>query len=130
MIFSNAYLWEITGLIISIFIPLSFCVTLALVNLLHGYIFETRKREKLKEMFGQYVPEKHIDEMLTSTSELGLSGVDRELTVLFADIRNFTSLSERLTAAQLKEVLNEFFTPMTEIIFKYHGTIDKYVGDM
>lgn len=130
MTFSNAYLWEITGLIITIFIPMSFCVILALVNLLYGYIFETRKREKLRDMFGQYVPAKHIDEMLTSTTELGLSGEDRELTVLFADIRNFTTISEALTATQLKEMLNEFFTPMTEIIFKYHGTIDKYVGDM
>jgi adenylate cyclase len=52
------------------------------------------------------------------------------MTVLFADIRNFTTISEPLTAAQLKEMLNEFFTPMTEIIFKFHGTIDKYVGDM
>jgi len=96
----------------------------------YGYLFETRKREKLKEIFGQYVPEKHIEEMLTSVSELGLYGEDRELTVMFADIRNFTALSEPLTAAQLKDVLNEFFTPMTEIIFKFRGTIDKYIGDM
>lgn len=130
LIYSNSYLWEKTGLIISIFIPMSLCVLLALGNMIYGYLFETRKREKLKDMFGQYVPTRHIDEMLTNTGELALSGETRELTVLFADIRNFTSLSEPLTASQLKEMLNAFFTPMTEIIFKYRGTIDKYIGDM
>ncbi len=130
LIFSNSFLWQKTGLIISIFIPISFCITLALLDLIYGYLFETRKREKLKEIFGQYVPEKHIDEMLEKSSEFSLYGEDRELTVLFADIRNFTALSEPLNAAQLKEMLNAFFTPMTEIIFKFRGTIDKYVGDM
>lgn len=130
LIFTNSYVWEKTGLIISIFIPMSLCILLAVINMIYGYLFETRKREKLKDMFGQYVPTKHIDEMLTSSSDLALLGETRELTVVFADIRNFTALSEPLTAAQLKEMLNEFFTPMTEIIFKYRGTIDKYIGDM
>lgn len=52
------------------------------------------------------------------------------MTVLFADIRHFTSISEGMKASALKEMLNSFFTPMTEIIFKHRGTIDKYVGDM
>ncbi|HSW70225.1 MAG TPA: adenylate/guanylate cyclase domain-containing protein [Gammaproteobacteria bacterium] len=130
LVTANALLWERTGLIISVFIPILLCITLALLNMFYGYLFESRKREKLKEIFGQYVPEKHIDEMLTSSSEFSLHGENRELTVLFADIRNFTALSEPLTAAQLKEMLNEFFTPMTEIIFKFRGTIDKYIGDM
>jgi len=130
LIFANSYLWEKTGLIISAFIPMSLTVILAIINIIYGYLFETRKRERLKEMFGQYVPEKHIDEMLTSSGEYGLLGDDRDMTVLFADIRNFTSISEPLTAAQLKEMLNEFLTSMTEIIFTHQGTIDKYVGDL
>jgi len=126
----NTLLWENTGLLISVFIPTVFYVLLTLINLFYGYLFETRKREKLKRMFGQYVPGKHIDEMLTSHAKFDLYGEDQELTVLFADIRNFTTLSEPLPAHQVKELLNEFFTPMTKIIFKFHGTIDKYVGDM
>ncbi len=129
-IFLNVLIWRKTGLIISIFIPISFSIILAVLNIVFGYLFETRKREHLKEMFGQYVPAKHIDEMLTATGGYALYGEDREMTVLFADIRNFTTISEPLSAKQLKEMLNEFFTPMTEIIFKYNGTIDKYVGDM
>jgi adenylate cyclase len=98
--------------------------------MMYGYLFETRKREHLKEMFGQYVPEEHIDEMLKASGNYAMLGEDREMTVLFADIRNFTSISETMTASELKDMLNEFFTPMTEIIFKHEGTIDKYIGDL
>jgi adenylate cyclase len=126
----NNWIWEKTGLIISILIPLTIPIAVALLNIVYGYLFETRRREHLKEMFGQYVPAKHIDEMLTSGGNYGLLGEDREMTVLFADIRNFTAISEPLSASQLKDLLSEFFTPMTEIIFKHHGTIDKYVGDL
>jgi adenylate cyclase len=76
------------------------------------------------------VPEKHIDEMLKLKTSYGLRGEERQMTVLFSDIRNFTTLSEGMPASQLKEMLSDFFTPMTEIIFKYSGTIDKYVGDL
>jgi adenylate cyclase len=100
------------------------------MNMVYGYLFETRKRERIKEMFGQYVPEEHIEEMLKATDSYGLHGEDREMTVLFADIRNFTTISEPMTASELKDLLNQFFTPMTEIIFKYKGTIDKYIGDL
>ena len=52
------------------------------------------------------------------------------MTVLFSDIRGFTTISEGLKATKLKQMLNEFFTPITGIIFEHNGTIDKYVGDM
>lgn len=130
IIFLNNYLWIKTGLILSLLLPIILVLIIAFLNIIYGYLFETRKREHLKEMFGQYVPKKHIDEMLAAKGGLGLKGEDREMSVLFADIRNFTSISEGLTAEQLVNMLNTFFTPMTEIIFNYHGTIDKYVGDL
>jgi adenylate cyclase len=130
LISGNNWLWMKTGLIIFILIPMILVVLLALFNIVFGYVFETRKRERIKEMFGQYVPEDHIDEMLQAKSNYGLLGDDREMTVLFADIRNFTTISEPMTASELKDMLNEFFTPMTEIIFKHKGTIDKYIGDL
>ncbi len=131
LIFINNWVWNKTGLIIIILIPILLPIIIAIINILYGYLFETRRREQIKEMFGQYVPEKHIDQMLkTSGKNYGLLGEDREMTVLFADIRSFTTISEPLSATQLKDLLNAFFTPMTEIIFTHHGTIDKYVGDM
>lgn len=126
----NNKLWEETGIIIRISIPVILTFILALMNIIYGYLFESRRREHLKEMFGQYVPSKHIDEMLKSKTSFGMHGEDREMSVLFADIRNFTTISEKLTAKQLTELLNSIFTPMTEIIFNYQGTIDKYVGDL
>jgi len=130
LVFINNGFWIKTGLIISVLIPISLTILLAIANMVYGYLFETRRRERLKEMFGQYVPEKHIDSMLKASGGFALTGEDREMTVLFADIRNFTTISEPMTATELKEMLNQFFTPMTEIIFKYRGTIDKYIGDL
>jgi adenylate cyclase len=68
--------------------------------------------------------------MSQNPANFGFEGESREMTVLFSDVRSFTTISEGLPAARLKEMLNRFFTPMTEIIFRNRGTIDKYVGDM
>jgi adenylate cyclase len=131
LLFFNNWLWVHTGYILSFLVPVVLVLVIAVMNVLYGYLFESRRREHLKSMFGQYVPSKHIDEMLkTSSKSFGLRGDDREMSVLFADIRNFTTLSEGMSATKLVDVLNTFFTPMTEIIFNNHGTIDKYVGDL
>ncbi len=126
----NNWIWEQTGLVLSFLVPVLLVFVSGILNILYGYLFESRRREHLKQMFGQYVPEKHIDEMLQTNSSFGLRGEDREMSVLFADIRGFTTISEGLTAKQLVELLNTYFTPMTEIIFNNQGTIDKYVGDL
>lgn len=126
----NNYIWQETGLVLSLLMPALLTLVIAIVNIIYGYLFETRRREEIKAMFGQYVPETHIDEMLKFKGTYGLRGEDREMTVLFADIRHFTSISEKLSAAELVDFLNTLFTPLTEIIFKNQGTIDKYVGDL
>lgn len=130
LLFANNWFWEQTGLVLSLLMPVLLVLFIALVNIIYGYLFETRRREQLKEIFGQYVPEKHIEAMLKSSGNYGMYGEDREMSVLFADIRSFATISEGLTASELVDMLNTFFTPMTEIIFKHHGTIDKYVGDL
>jgi adenylate cyclase len=130
LIILDNWLWQKTSLILSILMPLITVLAIAILNLGYGYLFETRRREHIKEIFGQYVPEKHIDEMLESRGSYGLKGENREMSVLFADIRNFTGISEGLPPTDLREMLNTFLTPMTEIIFEHYGTIDKYVGDL
>ncbi len=130
LIFANNLLWEKTGLILSMLIPILFTGAFAIVNMTYGFLFESRRREQLKNIFGQYVPTQHIDEMLKTNESYGMLGEDREMTVLFADIRHFTAIAESMKVTEVKELLNQFFTPMTQIIFDHQGTVDKYVGDM
>ena len=101
-----------------------------LTNLIYGFLAESQIRKTIKGMFDQYVPLAHIDSMLENPDNYSFEGESKELTVLFSDIRSFTTISEALSASELKSLLNDFFTPITEIIFKHNGTIDKYVGDM
>jgi len=113
-------------------IPMLVQLPLALfVGLLAQYLTEARSRKQLKNIFGQYVPPEIVDEMSRNPDgNFSVDGESRELSVLFCDIRGFTTISESLAADELKQLLNQFFTPMTRIIFEKRGTIDKYVGDM
>jgi adenylate cyclase len=115
---------------ISLTLILLLIVLLGVVKMAYGFLSERRSRKAIKGMFDQYVPPAHIDEMLHNPDAYTFAGESREMTVLFADIRDFTTVSEALTATELKQLLNEFFTPVTGIIFEHNGTVDKYVGDM
>lgn len=95
-----------------------------------SFFNEHKQKVQIKNIFDQYVPPAHIQAMLESPKSLSMSGERRLMSVLFADIRNFTAISEQLNASELKEMLNLYFTPITQIIFEHEGTIDKYVGDM
>ena len=101
-----------------------------MVNITYGFLKEGMNRRAIKVMFDQYVPPAHIDAMLDDPDNYNFEGESKELSVLFSDIRGFTSISEALSASELKTFLNDFFTPITGIIFDHSGTIDKYVGDM
>lgn len=128
--YGNFWLWQAQGLALAVAWPLLLILTLAAVNISYGLLYETRKRVQLKNMFGQYVPPQLVDAMSQTSESFGFEGESREMTVLFADIRGFTGLSEQLSPEALRSLLNRYFTHMTEIIFEHQGTIDKYVGDM
>ncbi|MCW8450558.1 CHASE2 domain-containing protein [Legionella quinlivanii] len=102
----------------------------ALANFTYSFIQERRQKNRIKQLFSQYIPPSYMKEITDHPEQVNLGGESREMTVFFADIRDFTSLSESLEATELKHLLNSFFTPLTNIIFDYQGTIDKYVGDM
>jgi adenylate cyclase len=103
---------------------------LGIANIAYGYFFETRLRRKIHDTYGQYVSAEHIDSILLNPKKYTLEGKTKEMTVLFADVRGFTSIAEKMNASVVKHFLNQLFTPLTEIIFEFKGTIDKYVGDM
>jgi adenylate cyclase len=126
----NFWLWQEQGLALALAWPLLLILALAALNVTHGYLKESRKRSQLKSIFGQYVPPQLVDSMSDSGESFGFEGESREMTVLFADIRGFTTLSEKLSPSELRALLNRYFTHMTGIIFDHNGTIDKYVGDM
>ena len=121
-----------TNLWLPLAIPILVQLPIALfVGLLAQYLTEARSRRHLKAVFGQYVPPEIVEEMSRNPNEeFSVEGESREMSVLFCDIRSFTTISESLAADELKQLLNRFFTPMTRIIFEKRGTIDKYVGDM
>ncbi len=111
-------------------IPYLQIIILAIINSACGYLFETRNRKRLHDVYGQYVSSVYIDKMLESRDKHTLEGSTKVMSVLFADVRGFTSIAEKLEAKDVKRFLNSLFTPVTEIIFEYKGTIDKYVGDL
>jgi adenylate cyclase len=130
VVWANFQLWANFGLDFSVVFLLLVIFLVAAVNLVYGFLAESQTRKVIKGMFDQYVPPAHIDSMLEDPDNYSFEGESKELTVLFSDIRSFTTISEALSAAELKSLLNDFFTPITGIIFKHSGTIDKYVGDM
>jgi adenylate cyclase len=119
-----------------IFSPLFLIVILYIFHSLKNYLraeSESRenrkKRDEIKAAFGHYVSSSLVEEIIRKPELLKLGGERRELTVLFSDIRGFTTLSERLTPVALVDLLNEYLTPMTEIILGEKGMLDKYMGD-
>jgi adenylate cyclase len=130
VVWGNFQLWDIYKLDFPLVLLLLLIVLVTAINLIYGFLSESQTRKTIKGMFDQYVPPAHIDSMLDDPDNYSFDGESKDLTVLFADIRNFTTISEKLSAAELKNLMNDFFTPITKIIFENSGTIDKYVGDM
>ncbi|MES9956212.1 MAG: adenylate/guanylate cyclase domain-containing protein [Sedimenticola sp.] len=126
----NFWIWSDLHLLVAVTTPLMMIALLTVFNLFLGFVTETLGRHRLKDMFGQYVPHSLVERMNRSLEDFGFEGDRREMTVLFADICNFTDMSEKLTPQQLTRLLNIYLTAMTEIIFRQQGTVDKYVGDM
>lgn len=87
------------------------------------------QRGEVRGAFGRYVAPAVVDHIIADPSRLKLGGEVRQLTLLFCDVRNFTSISERMSAAELTQFINELLTPLSEVILKNLGTIDKYMGD-
>jgi len=95
----------------------------------YGYFVETRGKRQITGLFGQYVPPELVDEMARNPESFSMEGESREMTVLFTDVRGFTTISEGLDPKQLSQLMNEFLTPLTEVIYKHRGTVDKFMGD-
>ncbi len=100
------------------------------MNMAYGYFAETRARRKFAELFGQYVPPELVDRMAADPEKYDMDPRAADLTILFADVRGFTGISEALSPEDLREYINAYLTEMSGIIRSGHkGTLDKYIGD-
>lgn len=96
----------------------------------YQYFVEGREKRKMKKLFGQYVSKDVYHQLVTNPALARLGGQRRTMTVLFSDIRGFTTVSEQGQPEDIVHTLNEYFTQMVQIVFHHKGTIDKFVGDM
>lgn len=96
---------------------------------IYRYMTEERERKKIRGTFQYYLSGPVIEEMLKDPSKLKLGGEKKDLTVLFSDIRGFTTISEKLSPEELVHLLNEYLTVMTDLVFEHGGLLDKYMGD-
>ena len=126
---ANITFWQYGNLVIPLAASLILIFIIFVANMSYGFFIERRGKLQIASTFGQYIPPDLIDEMNFNEDSYSLEAENREMTVLFSDIRGFTTISEGLTPAQLSELMNAYLTPMTKIIHEKRGTIDKYMGD-
>ena len=125
----NLYMWQAANLVLPIASVLVLTLALFVFNMTYGFFIESHGKRSLAKLFGQYVPPELVDEMAKDPGAYTLEGESRAMTVLFTDVRGFTTISEGLDPKQLTQLMNEFLTPMTQVIHRHRGTIDKYMGD-
>jgi adenylate cyclase len=126
----NLLLWYQYFIYLPLVSPILLTILMSGFYVSRGFFTESVKRKEVNAVFAQYVPHAHIERILKDPDSVNLSGEKKELSVMFSDIRGFTSISETMSAGELKLWLNQFFSPVTQAILQHDGTIDKYVGDM
>jgi len=125
----NMWMWTSLNLVVPMASLLGYTLIAALLQINYGFFIESRNKRHLSRIFGQYIPPSLVEEMDESGEEVNLEGESRNMSVLFSDVRGFTTISERLDARELTQLMNEFLTPITRVIQNHRGTIDKYMGD-
>lgn len=100
-----------------------------IIAYVHRYVIENKNKEKVESAMGKFMSEDVMKNVVKNIDNLGLGGKKATVTVLFSDIRGFTSLSENMQASQVSELLNEYFSAMEPIVSKYNGIINKFIGD-
>ncbi len=126
----NYYMYSQHDIVLNVFVCLLLVAALFVLNLAWGYFFEFRKGRALVSRFGEYVAPELVAQMAENPAAYNMDGESRELTVMFVDVRGFTTISEGLSPKELREYINLYLTAMSEDIRSaYQGTLDKYIGD-
>ena len=126
----NFYLYRAHDLVFNVSSMLVLALALFILNVAWGYFFEVRRGRALVSRFGEYVAPELVAEMAENPEKYNMDGESRELSVMFVDVRGFTTISEGLTPKALREYINLYLTAMsTDIRDSHRGTLDKYIGD-
>ena len=126
----NLLVWTEADLVLPLAASILMAAFIYTMNMAYGYFVETRTRRQVTERFGQYVPPEVVDRIVADPGKYSMEPKAAELTILFADVRGFTGISETLKPEELREYINEYLTDMSGIIrAKHNGTLDKYIGD-
>jgi adenylate cyclase len=125
----NLWLYVGFGLVMPLAAAIAMTITAFALNMSYGYFVESRSKRELANLFGTYVPPELVDEMVKDPDSYSMKAANKELTVMFCDMRGFTKMSEKMEPVQLQELLNAVFNRLSDIIRGNRGTIDKYMGD-
>lgn len=126
----NVAIWTEAHMVLPLAASGLMTASLYIVNMAYGYFVEARSKRQFTELFGQYVPPELVDQMARDPEKYNMAPRAAELTILFSDVRGFTSISEALKPEELREYVNAYLTDMSAIIrSKHRGTLDKYIGD-
>jgi adenylate cyclase len=125
----NLLVWTKGNLVLPLASGMLLIALLFALNMSYGFFVESRAKRQITGLFGQYVAGELVDEMVKNPESVSMEGESREMSVLFTDVRGFTTISEGLDPKQLALLMNEFLTPLTRVIYRHRGTIDKYMGD-
>ncbi len=126
---AGAYILFLNGILVAVAAPVSGVVIIALAATTVALAIEGREKASLRAAFGQYVTGSLVEKILDDPSQVRLGGERRQLTVLFSDIRGFSSFSEQMQPDELSSFLNEYLSPMTHLVLHEGGMLDKYIGD-
>ena len=121
--------WHYANVLMLVANSLVMIALLFALDMSYGYFVESRTKRQITGLFGQYVPSELVEEMAEHPESVSMEGESREMTILFSDVRGFTTISEGLDPKELTLLMNEFLTPLSRVVYKYRGTIDKYMGD-
>ncbi len=117
------------GLAVNIITPIIIQLLTTIFGYSYRFLQEGKNKEKIKQAMGKYLSQDIMKNVVQNIDDIKLGGKRANVTVLFADIRGFTSMSEKMTAEEVSVILNEYFTEIEPIITKYNGVINKFIGD-